>query len=199
MSRHQWVVAVTCLIFPAFATAVPLIDDKDTLECEPILKPMKIQQNSAHLATRCYKAIDTLQCLPGLTLMVDRSGGHDLCVNLSGAAVGTPTCNPKKKFEYIQQIIQRRFLPVTTKEGTSSQWVDIPFSSRRMRAKLAQHIPWLSRSRRLRLFVIDEDIGHETKRSFQPESPTSATSSATPTQALMYELEMLGNIFREQI
>ena len=141
MSRHQWVVAATCLIFPAFATAVPLIDDKDTLECEPILKPMKIQQNSAHLATRCYKAIDTLQCLPGLTLMVDRSGGHDLCVNLSGAAVGTPTCNPKKKFEYIQQIIQRRFLPVTTKEGTLSQWVDIPFSSRRMRAKLAQHIP----------------------------------------------------------
>ena len=123
------------------ANAAPLITDEKTLECEPILRPMKIQQNSAHLATRCFKAMNTLECLPGLTLVVDKVGGNDLCVNENGAAVSAPKCNPKQTFDYIQKIVQRRFLPVTTQEGTTSQWVDIPFSSRRMRAKLAQIKP----------------------------------------------------------
>ena len=123
------------------STAAPLIENKDTLECAPILRPLKLQQNSAYLATRCYKALNTLTCLPGLQLVVDRVDEKDLCVNASGAPVSPPRCDSKRKFTYIQEIVQRRFLPVTNQDGTTSQWVDIPFSSRKMAAKLVQFDP----------------------------------------------------------
>jgi len=141
MNESFWCRVSCGLLLSLQASAAPLIEYKDTLECEPILRPMKIQQNSAHLATRCFKALETLTCLPGLTLVVDRVQGNDLCVNRNGTAVSAPTCKTNQNFDYIQEIIQRRFLPVTTKEGTTSQWVDIPFSSRRMKAKLAQPKP----------------------------------------------------------
>ncbi len=141
MKGSFWLLVSCGTFLSTLVSAAPLIEYKDTLECEPILRPMKIQQNSAHLATRCYKALNTLACLPGLTLVVDRVEGNDLCVNQNGTPVGAPRCRTNENFNYIQEIIQRRFLPVTTKEGTTTQWVDIPFSSRRMRAKLAQQKP----------------------------------------------------------
>ena len=141
MKGSIWLLVCCGTLLTLQVSAAPLIEYKDTLECEPILRPMNIQQNSAHLATRCFKALNTLACVPGLTLVVDRVEGNDLCVNQNGTPVSAPKCITEESFDYIQEIIQRRFLPVTTKEGTTSQWVDIPFSSRRMKAKLTQQKP----------------------------------------------------------
>ena len=141
MKESFWLLLSCGVLLSIQAAAAPLIEYKDTLECEPILGPMKIQQNSAHVATRCFKALETLACLPGLTLIVDRVESNDLCVNQNGAPVSAPKCKTRQRFDYVQEIIQRRFLPVTTQEETTSQWVDIPFSSRRMQAKLAQQKP----------------------------------------------------------
>ena len=141
MRPAQTVLLGLLLIGTGPATAVPLIPEEDMLACEPIFEPMKIQQNSAHLATKCFKALNTLKCLPGLSLAVDHKEANDLCLNINGKAVSAPSCDTRPTFKYVQQIIQRRYLPVTSDAGTDSQWVDIPFSTRTMRAKLTQKKP----------------------------------------------------------
>ena len=141
------------------------------LACEPILEPMKIQQNSAHLATKCFKALNTLKCLPGLQLVVDHKEANDLCLNVNGIAVSAPSCDSRPIFKYVQQIIQRRYLPVTSDAGTSSQWVDIPFSSRTMRAKLTQKKPMIQRGPDACVYrLLTKILGMKRQDHFNPRA-----------------------------
>ena len=119
------------------------IELNQTEACEPILEAMRVQQNSAYLETRCFKALNTLKCLPKLTLKTDGADRNDVCINADGTPVAVPTCSTHKKFHYTRTIVQRRFLPVTTQTETRSQWVDIPFTKQTVTAKLARSKPFV--------------------------------------------------------
>lgn len=123
------------------STAQELINLNQTVKCDPSLQILSVHQNSSSKDTRCYLAPNVLSCLPNLTLQQDAHVDFDVCRNRSGKLVSMPGCRIDQVFRYRQAIVQRRRLPVEKERGTSVNWVDIPFSTRTVTAKLATTTP----------------------------------------------------------
>lgn len=125
--------------------AQQLIDLNRTVECDPSLEALSVHQNSASKDTRCYLVPNALSCLPNLSLKQDAHAEFDVCRNRGGQLVNMPRCRTDQKFRYQQKVVQRRRLPVEKKSGNlntvSTRWVDIPFSTRTVTAKLATKTP----------------------------------------------------------
>lgn len=127
----------------------PRIDLAQTVECTAVLEPLGVHHNSAVKSTRCYLVPNLLKCVPNLELKEDGYEHNDVCRNKAGVAVSMPICKTDKRFVYSQSIVQRRFRPVTQLDDPNGketrQWVDIPFSTRTVTAKLATTKPILRR------------------------------------------------------
>ena len=162
------------IYMPWVSHAEPLIDLAKTVECTAVLDPLTVHHNSAAKSTRCYLVPNILTCLPGLELKEDGHQNNDVCRNLTGIPVSMPICQTEKRFTYSQSIIQRRFLPVTKKSNLgrseTRQWVDIPFSTRTVTAKLATTQPIHLRGPDLCVFrLLTKIIGMTQSGRYDPK------------------------------
>ena len=145
MRRTQTYLLIILSCWAVQTQAGPLIDLARTVECTSVLEPLGVHHNSAVKSTRCYLVPNLLKCVPNLELKEDGYEQNDVCRNKAGVPVSMPICKTDKRFVYSQSIVQRRFLPVV-KPGAldikgTREWVDIPFSTRTVTAKLATTKP----------------------------------------------------------
>ena len=138
-----------------WSNAQPSYIPKDEMvKCAPLLKELGEHQNAASVDAMCYAKQGHLVCPPGLELQVDARTEYDLCVNGSGTPVTSPRCKAPKRLFYYQEITQRRFEEVEYRKTKENSWVHIPFSQRKLPAKLVGEKPLIRRKFDLCLFRV---------------------------------------------